>query len=299
MANNPDPQRITEEMWQLWDARPNFSWRLGGFYADKKGYHNTVNANLKRWPNTYSIRVALDLVKENRDKVRAVDLTMSDAEMVKWTTNMRNAAFDPVDPRLNAVREFYGTLDNKTVFGLIKDSLDGRWEVSTADTTHLWHGHTSIFTAFVNDWDMLAPLLSVWAGESLIEWKVASMLVQLGDTGDEVKYWQLVHNTVRESVTPAAPAIDVDGIYGEATSKAFAAFVKSGGGQSGFSGNALTPWLALRYQRAFAIDAVKDTVPATAVIDTEILKTMVNVWLTENIPASLSLDATVNGRLSL
>lgn len=299
MANNPDPQRITEEMWQLWDARPNSSWRLGGFYADKKGYHNTVLTNLTKWPTNYSIKVPLDLVKINRNKIRAIDLTMSDSEMVKWTQNMRDSALNQADPRLDAVREFYGTLDNKTVYGLIKDDLTAPWKRSTADTSHLWHGHTSIFTSFVSNWKMLAPLLSVWAGESLTEWKVSSMLVQLGDTGDEVKYWQLVHNTVRESVTPAAPAIDVDGVYGEATSKAFAAFVKSGGGQTGFSGNALTPWLAIRYQRAFAIDAIKDTMPPTTVVDTEILKSMVNIWLTENIPASLSLDATVNGRLSL
>ncbi|MFY3742101.1 MAG: hypothetical protein HMLIMOIP_002565 [Candidatus Nitrosomirales archaeon] len=295
---NPNPAFITDEMWKLWTDRPNPGWKLSGIYADKPGYHNTVIANQKKWPDNYSIKLPLDL-QDPKTKARAIDLTMSDSEMVKWTRNMKRSAEDPADDRLAAVREFYGTLDNKTVFGMIKNTIDGPWRRSSANLTHLWHGHTSAFTTFVNVWNMLSPILSVWAGDSLVDWKVQSMLVKKGDTGEQVKYWQYVHNAVRETVSPAAPKLVIDGNYGSSTAAAFADFVHKQGAHPEFTGESLPSWLAVRYHSALArvSNPIPDIPPA---LNEEQLKELVNNWLTSHIPLDgLNLTGTINGKISL
>lgn len=294
--SNPNPALITDPMWRLWTDRPNQTWLLSGIYANKKGYHNTVIANQKNWPGNYSIRVPLDLVDINRDKARAIDLTMTPSEMIKWTSRMKASADSPLDKRLAAVREFYGTLDGKTIFGLEKDSEDGEWRHSTADLTHLWHGHTSIFTKYVNDWPLLSPILSVWAGESLSEWGIPAMLVKLGDQGEEVKYWQNVHNSVRTSVTPASPEIKVDGVYGTSTSVAFKDFVHKQGGQTGYDGNAVTYWLAMRYQRALTLGWTNVVTPP---LSEEQLRELVTDWLSKNIPTDLVISGNITGKVTL
>jgi hypothetical protein len=298
---NPDPARITDPMWKLWTDRPNLTWKLGGFYADKKGYHNTVIANQKKWPGTYSIRVPLDLVKINRDKARAMDTTMTDAEMVKWTQRMKASAENPLDTRLAAVREFYGTLDNQTVFGLIKDDENGPWKRSSADSTHLWHGHKSIFTAFVDDWKMLAPILTVEGGQTFEEWSISGMnLPKLGDTGESVKYWQLVHNTCINAVSPPSVHLKVDAEYGPATEAAFTDFWKKSGGADTFKATYLPGWLALKYHIALAKVSVSIPKPVSnPVVDSEELKKWVDAWLLEHVPNSLSLTGRIEGTVTL
>jgi peptidoglycan hydrolase-like protein with peptidoglycan-binding domain len=296
-VTNPNPALITDEMWALWENRPNSAWKLSGFYADKKGYHNTVNANKVKWPGNYSIRFPLDLKHGNQDKSRAIDLTMSDSEMVLWTKRMKAAAENPNDTRLQAVREFYGTLDNRTVFGMIKDSATGAWRRSTADLTHLWHGHTSIFAAFVNDWGMLSPLLSVWSGDTFEEWTSSGMFPKVSSTGEEVKYWQNKHNAVCGLYTPALVAIPVDGIYGPATVAAFTEFAKKNGAGADYKANQITGWLALKYDLAL----IKATAPAPVAehIPDDKLRAMVDSWLTANIPGSVNFTGTMTGKMEL
>lgn len=252
MSTNPNPSLITDSMWRLWDECP-IPAQLSGFYADKKGYHNTVINNQKKWPDNYSIKLPLDLVNKNRDKARAIDLTMGPEMMKTWTLRMKTAAENKYDTRLMAVKEFYGTLDGKTVFGLSKDSATGAWRRVSADDTHLWHGHTSIFTAFVADWNYLKPLLSVWKGESFSQGVAGVGLPVKNDQGEDVVYWQYMHNMIRNSYTPPLPTIDpVDGSYGMNTAAAFSAFGERILGLKTYDGTRLLGYLAMNYQKRFA-----------------------------------------------
>jgi hypothetical protein len=185
-VTNPDPVHITDAMWMMWTERPDSTWKLGGIYANKKCYHNTVNANIANWPGAYCVILPLDL-KGLLNKARAIDYTMSDAKMVVYTRRLKNSALDPDDPRLNAMREFYGTTDNKTVYGLIKDTTTGAWRRSSSDLSHLWHIHISIFTLFCDDWTALEPILSVLSGETLAEWRARMAVL---DEDDVTKIWR-------------------------------------------------------------------------------------------------------------
>ncbi len=244
---NPNPSTVPDPMWWLWTDRPNQSWKFGGIYAKKKAYHNTVNANKENWPNNYSIQLPLDLKPvANFNYARAIDLSMSPSEMIKWTSRMKTSALDPRDNRLAAVKEFYGTLDGKTVYGLSKDSEDGKWERSSADDTHLWHGHMSVFTFYVNNWAALRPILSVWAGESFEDWNDMSFLPKQGDESQEVRFWQMIHNTVRRKYA-GLPMLELDGDWGPSTTAAVKAFWSAVGGKGTYQGNYMDSWVAYQY----------------------------------------------------
>lgn len=169
---NPDPAHVTDAVWQLWTGAQEVipGVRLGGIYANKVCYHNTVKANQQNWPGAYCIRVPLDL-QGPKDKARAFDFTMSTAEMIKRTGYLVAAVKHPHDNRLDALREFIGTIDGKHVICYIHDSETGEWRLDTTrDASHLWHIHGSIFTAFVALWARLKPVLSVLAGVSWEQW---------------------------------------------------------------------------------------------------------------------------------
>lgn len=294
---------ITPEMWRLWETAQHIipGVRLGGIYAFKKGYHNTVINNRRHWPdNNYSIRMALDIVRENNDKARAIDLTMSLKEIIKWTHRMQASAFDPKDDRLASVREFYGTLDGKTVFGLIKNTVNGEWRRSSADKTHLWHGHMGIFTTFVNKWKWLAPIVSVWRGESYDTWKAEMHLPEHGDSGEHVKYFQNLHNRVRNTVSPPSPLVIIDGDYGDKSAAAFADFWRKRGGKSEkpFLGQKITGWLALEYQEAL-LKLRTPVVSSPGLVEKEEIRNFVEGWLFNNIPDLLKVEGTFTGKVSL
>jgi hypothetical protein len=291
---NTDPEHITEPMWMLWTNCP-LPARLAGIYANKKGYHNTVIANLKRWPGTYSIRFPLDLVNFNRDKARAIDVTMGPKDMILWTSRMKASAENPADHRLAAVREFYGTLDGKTVFGLIKDTQNGPWRKASADNTHLWHGHMGVFTAFVNDWDKLSPIISVWRGDTINDWIKDNMLPKQGDTNSqEVFYFQHLHNRVRDMVNPPAPALDVDGDYGPKMTAAVFDFFKKRGGNGVYKGDYIAGWVAMQYDSALIEKITRDAIAKLPKPPIEQnLKELVDAWLAANIRTQLSQVAIV------
>lgn len=166
---NPNPARITNPLWRVWEESSRIipGVRLGGIYADKNGYHDTRNSNP---PGDYSVVLTLDKQGPG-DKAAAIDLTMSDGQMRLRTGYLKTACFHPDDDRVNGMREFYGTLDSRTVYGLIQNQPGGPWQQSYSDSSHLWHIHISIFRAFVDRWDMLEPLVSVLSGETWEAWK--------------------------------------------------------------------------------------------------------------------------------
>lgn len=182
---NPDPGHIPDSLWWLWGAAESFipGVRLGGIYAPKPHYHNTVNANKKSWPDSYSIQLPLDLTGPG-SLARAIDLTMDTTQMVLRTRYLMESALDPDDNRLEHLREFYGTLDGVTVYGLIKDTEGGPWRLSTSDSSHLWHIHESFFTAFCASLDAAKANASVLQGQTWAEWQEGDDMLKAIMTND-------------------------------------------------------------------------------------------------------------------
>lgn len=243
---NPNPSLITTAMWRMWTARPVSGWRLGGIYADKPGYHNTVAANQSRWPGNYSVRYSLDTQQGPRDKARAIDYTMSDADMRKYTQRLLDAC-NRNDPRVKGLREFYGTVNKRTVVGRIRNDDRSAFRSSTSDSSHLWHIHISLWAAYCDNWEILSGIISVLAGESLAAWRARMeegvMLPQKGDQGPIVEYWQRLLLRAGEKL----PQFGADGHYGDETQDAVNSFRKKHGVAPT---NRITPWTAIALQEA-------------------------------------------------
>lgn len=288
---NPNSSRITDPMWRLWiEVKPEIPGvRLGGIYANKSGYHNTRKNNQSRWPGNYSIRLSLDISKGPSDKARAIDYTMSDAEMRKRTGYLRRSALDPRDDRLAAVREFYGTLDSKSVYGLIKSDEDGPWNSSSADSTHLWHIHISVFTAFVNIWSALESIVSVLAGDTYDQWLTRKggsdkmVGLSVGDSGEAVKELQA---TLRNAGFDPGP---VDGDYGPNTAKSVLACRKSQG--SGVkSGNSISGWAATQIRTALSDRRAKVAAEAILKQMRSTLEKALSELPTAGLPGAIVID---------
>lgn len=175
VGTNPNPALITAEMWEFAACVVSLEpgdFENAGIYADKSGYHNTVTRNLSRWPGEYSTRLAPDLMGP-RDKARAFDCKSRQAAsgaapviMARYGARMRAAA-KAHDPRVRYWREVLGQFDTDRA----PEAIDFQ---STAervpDSTHEWHIHWSILTAYVALPEAYEGMLSVLYGESLDSW---------------------------------------------------------------------------------------------------------------------------------
>lgn len=222
------------------------SARYGGGYTLKPGFHSSVDDNLTRWPSNYSIRDAINR-REPRTVGRAVDLTLSDSDMKRLTAYLAKAAAAD-DPRLAPVREFYGTLNGTTVYGRAHTGPDTDWRSSSADSSHLWHIHLSIFTPYVDDWDALAGVVSVLLGESLDDYlSGGTMERNIAEYGDSGTWVSLVQRYLQD----LGATLTRDGWYGnETTAAAKWVFVnRFGGDPAHYNGRAVTDWMLREFIR--------------------------------------------------
>lgn len=249
---NPYPARITAAMWRLWsefDAhRP--STQLGGIYAAKSGYHNTRSANSA---GDYSRQYAADR-KGPADKAAALDLTFGEAQSGNYTEIIRyckrlDAAARARDPRLYIgstpiLREFIGTVDGKRPYAY---DLQERASDHNRDDSHMWHIHLSVTRQFVDDWNVLAGVLSVLVGGGVIQGDDDMIGLKKGDSGERVVFLQSMLHTAGYGATLG----EIDGEYGAATSKALLACRKAEG-SSVTDGDEVTGWAATHVHRAVA-----------------------------------------------
>lgn len=172
MASNPNPARVPNEIWNLWERinRAVPSMKLGGIYAPKTGYHDVA----RQGDYSYS-EVANDRLGP-AGKASAIDLTPAGSQdMIVYTKRLETAAKSR-DPRLfidgePVLREFIGTKDGRYVYcyvltggrarGLPADASDD-W---SRDVTHLWHIHLSIIRKFSTSQRAMDGIASVLLGE--------------------------------------------------------------------------------------------------------------------------------------
>ncbi len=175
MAPNPNPARITHELWSLWDYidRKVPSMKLGGIYAAKTGYHDIRAAISSR---DYSVAEVAGDRRGPADKAAAIDLTPATAQdMIVYTARMDRAA-KAKDPRLfiggvPVIREFIGTLNGRTPYCYVLTGGRARGLPADAsedwgrDASHLWHLHISIIREFVTNQRAMDGIASVLLGE--------------------------------------------------------------------------------------------------------------------------------------
>lgn len=172
MASNPNPARVPNEIWELWEkihaAVPSMD--LGGIYAAKTGYHDVARLG------DYSYSEVVNDRQGPSGKASAIDLTPAgSSDMIVYTMRLERAA-KAKDPRLfidgqPTMREFIGTKDGRYPYcyvltggrarGLPTDASDD-WN---RDSTHLWHIHISFIRKFSTSKRAMDGIASVLLGE--------------------------------------------------------------------------------------------------------------------------------------
>ncbi len=174
MRPNPNPVRISEPLWwlinELTDLTPtSFVDEHGGVWVRQPGSHADAGWLKVNRPNDYSLRGPL---QQNGPQQygRAWDWTFPSAqagnyaEIVKYSARIRKA-WNEGDPRTYPLFEVLCEADNDYdpegyVFYPVKD-------FRVPDRTHKWHIHLGILTAYINDWDAMRGLRSLFAGEPI------------------------------------------------------------------------------------------------------------------------------------
>ena len=245
MATNPNPARISAEMWRFAEACLALDSNTvnAGIWGDKPGYHNTRNELIRDgFLMDYSIQLAADK-KGPGDKGAAFDWTFRSAQSGNYAristyVGRVAKAFRRRDPRLRGWREVLGQAD-----------LDAQpegfdfvgWYTRVPDNTHQWHVHFSILREHIADWRVYANMLSILAGKA----HTPMLGLVQGDESDEVEYLQTM-------LTSAGFPVAIDGKYGAATSAKLLELRKSLG-STATSGTSVTPSALEQIHRAHVI----------------------------------------------
>jgi len=136
---------------------------ISGIVGDRAhtyGYHRARNVLPS---DDYSRQLAADR-RGAGDVASALDMKYSAKWMKIVTQRLIDSAEDPDDPRMEGVREFYGTVNGTTVAGRSHDG-DYAWIHASSDDSHLWHVHISVLREYANNRDKMVDLLSVIKGD--------------------------------------------------------------------------------------------------------------------------------------
>ncbi|WP_051110402.1 peptidoglycan-binding domain-containing protein [Longispora albida] len=144
--------------WENAIASAEFSGIVGDRAHARTGGYHISREDQPGW--NYSVQLPEDK-RGASNWASAVDMSMNAADMRLVTSRLLASAKDPHDPRLDPVREFFGTLDGRTVTGW--DCYHGR--PSSSDTSHLWHVHVSFLRQHADNAAALAAVLDVILGK--------------------------------------------------------------------------------------------------------------------------------------
>lgn len=209
---NPNPSLITDELWdfsqQCLDREPGT--QMGGIYADKSGFHNTVNANLAKWPGNYSTKLPI-LRQEPKNKARAFDWVFPEAKNGNYTrinfySQRLLVASQARDPRLSGLYEWFGTRDGANIgYNCWKGYPVG------SDDSHDWHLHFGIVTPYVVSTGLFDGILSVlFSGMTGGD----DMLCKYGDDNEKVAALQAALRNLGHG------EVEVSGVYDDVTAAA-------------------------------------------------------------------------------
>lgn len=128
-----------------------------GDSAHTYGYHR---ARSKLPASDYSVKLAADR-SGDASAASAIDISLSPSMMRIVTKRFMDVAKDKTDPRRKYFREFFGTLDGRTVTGWDTASDSA----TTSDSSHLWHVHVSVHRKYATSRMAAEALLTIFTGQ--------------------------------------------------------------------------------------------------------------------------------------
>lgn len=160
MSREYAPAAIRALFDRIDELAPDLHVELSGILGDQAHTYGYHRARAVLPAGDYSVQLADDR-KGDAWAASALDVKPANsAGMVTMTRRLIDATARR-DPRLRPLREFFGTINGRSVTG--RDVQTQR--VVTADGSHTWHLHLSILRRYATDEDALAGIAAVIAGK--------------------------------------------------------------------------------------------------------------------------------------
>lgn len=136
------------------------SARMSGIVGDSAHTYGYHRARSKLPASDYSVKLAADRSGDS-SAASAIDISLSPSMMRIVTKRFMDVAKDKTDPRRKYFREFFGTLDGRTVTG---------WDTASdsatnSDSSHLWHVHVSVHRKYATSRTAAEALLTIFTGQ--------------------------------------------------------------------------------------------------------------------------------------